>query len=129
VRRWVKLLITIAVFFVALVLSADVGIAFLCGLLAASVCGALDSRWSVAAGLVFLALCPIIVLFDKTTWLQQSPLVAYYLVRALGSGSDPNEAVRNVATWAYYLLGIGVLTHIVRSFGPDSRRKRLDDAR
>jgi len=116
VRRLIKVVIGLVVFCVALALGAAAAVAFLLGLVVVLVSGALDGRWCVAAGLICLACCPAILLFNKTTWLQQSPLVNYYVIQVFGSSFDADAIVETLALWAYYLLGIGVLTQIVRHY-------------
>jgi hypothetical protein len=90
------------------------------GLLAASVCGLLDGRVSVVAGLLGIAACPLLLIADQQAWLQRSTLVNYY---AAGAGLVTlNGAADQMAIWAYYFLCIAVLAQIVRYAAREKRR-------
>jgi hypothetical protein len=124
-RLLVKPVIVVIIVLVALMLGWGVGAAFLLGLFAASVSGLIDGRWTVAAGLCLLALCPLLLLFDKTAWLQQSSLLNYYVVNTFGgSVYNPTDAVNGIAITAYYFLCIGVATRIVAPIVTSSRKQR-----
>lgn len=114
-----QLAATLIVFCAALGLQWELGAAFLLGLLAASVLGLLDGRWSVAAGLVCLACSPILLVGAQHAWLQRSMLVNYY-VSTIGIDNLKNVA-DTLTMWAYYFLGIG-LVGLIRSYVVQHRK-------
>lgn len=113
VRRNSKLIVTALVILVALALGLGAQAAFLLGLLVASVMGVIGWRWSVLAGIICLAGCLLLLLYDRATWLQQSPLVDYFLVNMFGVGIyTTSNTVNATAIAAYYFLAIGVIAYI-----------------
>jgi hypothetical protein len=100
--------------------------AFFLGLLASSICGLIDGRVSVVAGLLGIAACPLLLIADQQAWLQRSTLVNYY---AAGAGLVTlNGAADQMAIWAYYFLCIAVLAQIVRYAAREMRRDGERDA-
>src|SRR5436190_8006626 len=94
--------------------------AFFLALLVSSVCGLIDGRVSVVAGLLGIAACPLLLIADQQAWLQRSTLVNYY---AAGAGLVTlNGAADTMAIWAYYFLCIAVLAQIVRYVARETRR-------
>ena len=94
--------------------------AFFLGLLASSVCGLIDGRVSVVAGLLGIAACPLLLIADQQAWLQRSTLVNYYAASA--GLVTLNGAADQMAIWAYYFLCIAVLAQIVRYAAQEKRR-------
>jgi hypothetical protein len=80
------------------------------GLLVASLLGLIESRVSIVAGLVCIAVCPVLLIAERQAWLQQSVMVQYYACR-LGV-CTLHGATDIVAIWAYTLMCIGVVTRI-----------------
>lgn len=105
-----KLIITFIVV-LAVLLSWGVGAAILLGLLAASVIGLADSRLSLAIGIACIACCPLVIIAEQGTWLQQSPFVNYY-ISIIGLDSFANS-VDTLTTWAFYFISIGLIARIV----------------
>ena len=118
-KRVVTVALTLAVALVAF-WHWDAQAAFFLGLLASSVCGLIDGRVSVVAGLLGIAACPLLLVADQHAWLQRSTLVNYY---AAGTGLITlSAAADQMAIWAYYFLCIAVLAQIVRYAAREKRR-------
>jgi hypothetical protein len=111
-RLLLALAATVLVSLAALLVQWGVQAGLLLGLLSASVTGLIDDRLSVAAGLVCLACCPILLIADQNLWLYRSSLVTYYAAN-VGIYNLTNAA-DEIAVWAYYFLCIGVAAQIVR---------------
>ncbi len=113
VIRLRKLVAVVVAVLLAYVVSHDsAGAALLCGALAASMCGLVDPRLSIAIGLFFLASYPILVEAESVAWLQQSSLVNYYAAN-IGIYSMKN-VIDTMLAWAFYFLVIGLLGQLVR---------------
>ncbi len=126
-RRWRKLavkLVIVLVIVIGALLRWDGGAAFFLGLLATSIIGLIDGRISIAVGLLAIAICPLLLIANRDSWLQQSTIVNYYLSNA--GLYNTGVAADTVAIWAYYFLCIGVAAQIVRSF---VTRKRHENKR
>ena len=83
------------------------------GLLTASLTGLIDGRFSVAAGLLAIACCPLLLIADHEAWLQRSTLVNYYVAN-LGL-YNLSAAADQMAIWAFYFLCIGVAALIAQA--------------
>ncbi len=116
--------VVVAVLLAYVVLHDSAGAAFLCGALAASVCGLVDSRLSIAIGLFCLASYPILAAAESVAWLQQSSLVNYYATN-IGIYSMKN-VIDTMMAWAFYFLVIGLLGQLVRYLV--HREKSFDNA-
>ena len=119
-KRVVTVALTLAVALVAFWHGGAQAAIYL-GLLASSVCGLIDGRVSVVAGLLGIAACPLLLIADQQAWLQRSTLVNYY---AAGTGLVTlSGAADQMAIWAYYFLCIAVLAQIVRYAAREKRRE------
>lgn len=117
IPRWMRWSIKAVVTAVVVIVVAgrfDAGAGFFWGILAACLVGLFDARVAVAAGLIALASCPLLLLAEQYAWLQQSTIVSYYAA-SLGIVTF-SGAADVVAVWAYYLLCISVLALLLRSF-------------
>ncbi len=101
--------IVIAAFFVS---RGNVGVAVFCGILGASVCGLADPRLSIVGALLCLVFYPILDVVERNAWLQQSPLVSYYVAKS-GIYSIRN-VMDTMMTWAFGLMCIGLLGRLAR---------------
>ncbi len=128
-KRLGKILFTLALA-IAVLIHWDPGAMFYVGLLAASVTGLIDGRVSVAAGLLCIVCCPLLLIVDQEAWLQQSSLVNYY---AANTGLyDLSNAADTMAIWAFYFLSIGVVAltvqYVVRERRSATRTAKVSTA-
>lgn len=111
-QRWLRGALVAGVILIALLAHWGLGAVVLLGLLAASVAGFVDSRASVALGLLCIACCPLVIVAQQGAWLAQSVLVGYY---AASVGLYTLSGAPNTLTlWAFSLIGIGLAGQVIR---------------
>lgn len=110
-RHLIQLAITGMTVLMAILFRASIGTALMLGLLAASASGFVDGRVFVIVGVLCLAGWPVLMIGEQNAWLQQSPLVNYY-VSSMGLYSL-RVAADTLTTWAFYFLGIGLIGRII----------------
>lgn len=111
-KRTAQASVIVVAVLVALFAPWGAGAAILLGLLAASASGLVDSRVSIALGLLCIACCPLAIVGQQYGWLSQSVLVGYYAANV--GLYTLSGAVGTLTTWAFYFMGIGLIGQIVR---------------